>query len=46
MVSMGSQAPLLKDIEEKARVNLGFSGLDDKCFDMLKTMKLQLDCHN
>jgi hypothetical protein len=46
MVSMGGQAPLLKEIEEKARANLGFSGHDEKCFDMLKTMKLQLDCHN
>ena len=46
MVSMGGQAPLLKEIEEKARANLGFSGNHEKCFDMLKNMKLHLDCPN
>ncbi len=43
---MGGQAPLLKEIEEKARANLGFSGNHEKCFDMLKNMKLHLDCPN
>jgi hypothetical protein len=45
MVSTANQT-LIREIEEKARANLGFGGNDEKCFELLKTMILQLDCHN
>ena len=45
MVSSASPA-LLKEIEDRARANMGFSGHDAKAYNLLTTMKLQLDCHS